>query len=368
MQLNAAGHAASQVLKERCEAIAQRVASLYFEAHPLLAPRWKGDRQEFTEDNRRHLVHLGEALFWGRPALFTEYAAWAASLLAGLNIPGEALALNLELLRTAVALELEGAGGSLASQYLDAARAKIEGATPELSSYIRGSEPLDVLARDYLAALLRGERHTAGAGGRSSGQTEESSSYANRLILGAVESGTSIKDIYLLVFQRAQYELGRLWHSNRIGVGQEHYCTSCTQLIMSQLFPRILSAERNGRRVVVTCVSGELHQLGARMLADFLEMAGWDTFFLGADTPISGTLQQVAERAPHVLAISASMPFHVQAVADLIAATRAAGSPPRILVGGAPFNSLPGLWKDVGADGCARDAAEAIAVVGAWSA
>ena len=34
MQLNAAGHAASQVLKERCEAIAQRVASLYFEAHP----------------------------------------------------------------------------------------------------------------------------------------------------------------------------------------------------------------------------------------------------------------------------------------------------------------------------------------------
>jgi methanogenic corrinoid protein MtbC1 len=103
------------------------------------------------------------------------------------------------------------------------------------------------------------------------------------------------------------------------------------------------------------------------MLADFLEMAGWDTFFLGADTPIAGTLQQVAERAPDVLAISASMPLHVQAVADLIAATRAAGNPPRIVVGGAPFNSLPGLWKDVGADGCARDAAEAIAVVGAWT-
>ena len=65
MQLNAAGHAASQVLKERFEAIAQRVTSLYFEAHPLLAPRWKGDRQEFTEDNRRHLAHLGEALFGG---------------------------------------------------------------------------------------------------------------------------------------------------------------------------------------------------------------------------------------------------------------------------------------------------------------
>src|SRR5436190_350726 len=154
MQLNAAGQAASQVLKERCEAIAQRVTSLYFEAYSHRAG--KGTRQEFTEGNRRHLAHLGEALFWGRPALFTEYATWAASLLVGLNIPGEALALNLELLRTALALELEGAGGSLAYQYLDAARAKIEGATPELSSYIGGSEPLDLLARDYLAALLRG--------------------------------------------------------------------------------------------------------------------------------------------------------------------------------------------------------------------
>jgi len=78
-------------------------------------------------------------------------------------------------------------------------------------------------------------------------------------------------------------------------------------------------------------------------------------------------LQQVAERAPHVLAISATMSFHAQGVAELIAATRAAGNPPRILVGGPPFNSLPGLWKDVGADGYAPDAAGAVAVAAEWS-
>ena len=206
------------------------------------------------------------------------------------------------------------------------------------------------LARDYLAALLRGERHTA-----------------SRLILAAVEGGTSIQDIYLFVFQRVQYELGRLWQANQIGVAQEHYCTACTQMIMSQLYPRIFSTERNGRRLVSTCVGGDLHEIGVRMVADFFEMEGWDTFYLGANTPISGTLQQVAERTPHVLAISATMAFHVQAVADLIAATRAVDNPPRILVGGAPFNSLAGLWKDVGADGYARDAAEAVAVAGSWN-
>jgi methanogenic corrinoid protein MtbC1 len=347
--LNSEGLAASRILKERREAIAERVTRLYFEAHPQLEQRWKGARQKCTEDNRYHLDYLCEALSFGQPALFTEYAVWAAALLPRLNIPGEALAFNLNLLRTALASELDGAGGELASQYLDAALAKIGDCAPVRPSLIEGTGPLDVLAREYLAALLRGERHTAGG-----------------LILAAADSGTSVQNIYLSVFQRVQREVGRLWQSNQIGIAQEHYCTACTQSIMSQLYPRIFSTEKNGRRLVAASVGGDLHEIGARMVADFFEMDGWDTFFLGANTPISGTLQQVAERAPHVLAISATMSFHVQAVADLIAATRAAGNSPRILVGGAPFNTLPGLWKDVGADGCAPDAAGAITVAGEW--
>ncbi|MDP8980728.1 MAG: cobalamin-dependent protein [Acidobacteriota bacterium] len=349
MRLNSAGLAASCILKERRDAIAGRVTSLYFETHPELERRWKGARQKCTEDNRYHLDYLCEALSFGRSALFTEYAAWAAALLAGLNIPGEALVFNLELLRTTITSELDDAGGALAAQYLDAALAKLEGPVPALAGGLEGTGRLDVLARDYLAALLRGEQHTA-----------------SRLIMAAVDGGTSIQDIYLLIFERVQHEVGRLWQANRMGVAQEHYCTACTQVIMSQLSPRIFSSEKNGHRLVVTCVGGDLHELGARMVADFFEMEGWDSYFLGANTPIAGTLQQVAERAPHVLAISATLSFHIQAVADLIAATRAAGSRTRILVGGAPFNSLTGLWKDVGADGFAPDAADAVALAQAW--
>lgn len=351
MRLNAEGLAASRLLKERRQAIAERVTGLCFEARPQLEPRWKEARKKCIEDNRYHLDYLSEALAFGQPALFTEYAVWAASLLANLNIPSEALAFNLELLRSALASELEGAGGARATQYLDAALTKIASDVPEPPGHLVGTGPLDVLARDYLATLLRGERHAG-----------------DRLILAAADGGTSIQDIYLLVFQRVLREVGRLWQSNHIGVAQEHYCTACIQSIMSQLYPRVFSAERRGRRLVAACVGGDLHEIGGRMVADFFEMEGWDTFFLGANTPLSGTLQQVAERVPQVLAISATMTFHLQAVADLIAAARGASrNRPRILVGGAPFNSVPDLWEDVGADGYARDAAEAIAVAGRWS-
>ena len=355
MPVTAESVAVSEVLRERRDGIAERVTSLYFEAHPQLEQRWKDARRKCTEDNRLHLDYLCEALSFGQPALFTEYAVWVAVLLGRLKIPGEALEFNLELLRTTLASELGTAGSRITSEYLDSALAKIGsntkigGALPEPPSHIEGNGPCDVLARNYLAALLQGDRHTA-----------------SRLVLAAADSGTPVKAIYLLVFQRVQHEIGRLWQANRIGVAQEHYCSACTQSIMAQFYPRIFSANKNGRRLVATCVAGDLHEIGPRMVADFFELEGWDTFFLGANTPIAGTLQQLVERQPHVLAISATMPLHIHAVAALIAAVRATGKPPRILVGGAPFNSLSNLWRDVGADGCARDADEAIALANSW--
>lgn len=342
---------ASRILEERRDAIADRVTHLYFEARPQLEARWKGARQRCTEDNRHHIDYLCEALSFGRPNLFSDYAAWTATLLARLNIPGEALAFNFELLQTTLAAELEGADRALAVQYVAEAIAKIKVTPPDVPSCVEGGGALDALSREYLDTLLKGQRHAAG-----------------NLILAAIDAGTSIKDIYLFVFQRALREVGRLWQSNRIGVAQEHYCTACTQAIMSQLYPRIFSGERNGHRLVATCVGGDLHEIGVRMVTDFFEIEGWDTYYLGANTPITGTLQQVAERAPHVLAISATMPTHLKAVAELIAATREAGNPPWILVGGAPFNSHQDLWKDVGADGYACDAAAALSTVAGWIA
>jgi methanogenic corrinoid protein MtbC1 len=202
------------------------------------------------------------------------------------------------------------------------------------------------LARTYLDALLQGERRTA-----------------SRLILDAVERGISIRDIYLHVFQPAQREVGRLWQLNRVSVAQEHYCTAATQLIMSQLYPRIFSGERCGRTLIATCVGGELHEIGVRMVADFFEMEGWDTYYLGANTPAEAILQTLDKQRADVLAISATMTFHVTIVAELIARVRqrtGASTTPYILVGGYPFLVAPNLWREIDADGSARDAQDAV--------
>ena len=98
------------------------------------------------------------------------------------------------------------------------------------------------------------------------------------------------------------------------------------------------------------------------MVADFFEMAGWDTYYLGANVPLEGIIDSVTERGANVLAISATMSYHVSAVADVIRAVRQSSGHRaiRILVGGYPFRVDPELWRSVGADGFAVDAPEAV--------
>lgn len=66
---------------------------------------------------------------------------------------------------------------------------------------------------------------------------------------------------------------------------------------MSGLYPHVFSIEPDGRRAVMACAADELHELGARMVADFLQLDGWDVSFLSASVPISSIVTE-AEQTP----------------------------------------------------------------------
>ena len=51
--------------------------------------------------------------------------------------------------------------------------------------------------------------------------------------------------------------------------------------VIATLYDRIVQPHGHGRRMLMACVGREIHQLGARMVADFAEMEGWDVIFLG---------------------------------------------------------------------------------------
>lgn len=338
----------SNKLNEQREQIAAKITQRHYELHPELIERYGAiGRKRCTEDANFHLAYLSEAIESESAKLFDDYIAWAKVMLAGRGIPAEDLANNLSIIRDLLVEELPLELQNLPVTYINGTLTQLLVQPDKLPSYLGSDKPLSELAEKFIYALLRGERQVA-----------------SKLILAAVEAGISIKKIYLNVFQRSQYEIGRLWQMNQISVAEEHYCTAATQSIMSQLYPYVFAGERNGLTMVSTCVAGDLHEIGVRMVSDFFEMGGWDTFYLGANTPTLSILKILGDRQADLLAISATISFHVRSVADLIKMVRSHSEfeHVKIMVGGYPFNIDKSLWQKIDADGCAHNADDAIEI------
>jgi methanogenic corrinoid protein MtbC1 len=188
-----------------------------------------------------------------------------------------------------------------------------------------------VLTQRYLAAQLAGDRREA----------------LRLLVDEGLLRGVPLQDIHLKVIQSAQYEIGRLWQENRISVAQEHLATAISQLALSHLYRHLPRDPSNGKVVMLACVEGELHEVGARVASDFLEMAGFDVRFLGANVPTSHLVRMVREQTPDLLALSVTMTYHLPALRTALEQVRAAAPKLPIAVGGLAFTWAPGLEKDL---------------------
>ncbi|MFW6237267.1 MAG: cobalamin B12-binding domain-containing protein, partial [Desulfosudaceae bacterium] len=152
--------------------------------------------------------------------------------------------------------------------------------------------------RRYLAALLAGDRAGCAALSRE-----------------LLETGLAPEDLYTDLFQRSLYEVGELWEQNRVSVAVEHLATAVTESLLAAVYPHILGGETERRRkAVISCSVNEYHQVGARMVADIMETRGWDTWFLGANTPTADLLRMLQEKVPDMLGLSVSIYFNMAAL------------------------------------------------------
>lgn len=329
--------------------LALEVLERHYSRRPDLERRYGTRGRELClQDIRYHLSYLSEALSSRSPQLFTDYVEWAAVLLRSQGTPQEDLEENLGIIHEVLKERLPH-GEEILCEYLDPAVESVSRPTPLPESSLREEGTLRPLAEEYLEILLKGERDRA-----------------MDLIVGRVEEGTSIEEIYLGVFQPCLHEVGRLWQINEITVAQEHFFTASTQLIMSRLYPYMFRGPREGPSALATTVSGELHEIGVRMVTDLLEMRGWDTYFLGSNTPVNGLIESIRSFDIDVLLLSATISYHVGEVRRVIDEVRRSKGceNTRIMVGGRPFNVDHDLWAKVGADAYALDGRQAIQVAG----
>lgn len=176
--------------------------------------------------------------------------------------------------------------------------------------------------RRYLSSLLAGDRLAC-----------------RSIALSLLDQNIPLLTLYTDLFQRSMYEVGDRWERNLISVVTEHIATSITENVIAMAYPRLFAHPKTGKSALVSCVADEYHQIGGRMVADYFEMQGWDSYFAGANQPLVDLLRFVRERQPDVVALSAAICMNLPTLVEAVEAILACSAKPRIIVGGQAFRS-----------------------------
>ena len=120
--------------------------------------------------------------------------------------------------------------------------------------------------------------------------------------------------------------------------------------------------DQKGTRFLIGTVKGDLHDIGKNIVAIMLKGVGFEMKDLGISIDADDFVKAIIDYKPNILGLSALLTTTMPQMKKVIEAVTEAGlrEKVKIIVGGAPVNQK--FAKDIGADGYAEDAGEAVSV------
>lgn len=298
-----------------------------------------GRFDDLSADARMRLRYLIEAVALECPGLYADFLVWQRGTHAARGLEPRILASALVGQRRVLNQGLPRTAFQTLEPYLAAGEASLAATPAEPVRALEG--PHGARVAELLEGAMTGRRAEFLALARRQVEVVGEETFVEELLVGLLE------------------ELGRMWQHGEIHVGEEHLVSRLVEDTLAQLATWTPRAPLLGRRVLIATPSGDLHELGARMVAARFERRGWEVFQLGANVPSADLARSIQELAPEVVLLSVSQGLFVRSAAEAIAAVRAARPEVYVLVGGAPFRGRPELARAIGADAMTVRASEA---------
>lgn len=168
---------------------------------------------------------------------------------------------------------------------------------------------------------------------------------------------TDIKGLYEGYLKEALNRMTCEPEEKDLCIWREHEATAIVRTVIECAYPYVIR-ERDMRRspklgkAVVLCPEGENHEIGARMIADYLTIIGYEAIFVGSNTPKGQILKAVQILSLDLIALSVTNYYNLVAAKKMIDIIRKqADKPNRIIVGGQAFINNPELFAEINADG-----------------
>ena len=182
--------------------------------------------------------------------------------------------------------------------------------------------------------------------------------------LALVEQGVPAAEVLDRGLIAAMDAIGRQFTSGEAFIPEVLLSARAMNKAVDALGPHLArSGEQQRGRVLIGTVAGDMHDIGKNMVVTMLKGVGFAVRDLGINVARETFVREVAEFRPDVLGLSALLTTTMVEMREVIAALDAHGLRGRckVMVGGAPVSE--GFAHEIGADGWAGDAVEAIATV-----
>jgi corrinoid protein of di/trimethylamine methyltransferase len=200
-------------------------------------------------------------------------------------------------------------------------------------------------------AVIEGEEYDATIATRSAVEANiDALEILNEgLMTGAEEVGKR--------FERGEYFLPELMLAGRA-------LKASMEVVKPALLKKYEGTEKKVKAKVITAtVQTDIHDIGKNIVSSMLTAAGYEVTDMGVDVPVKSIIDKAEEIGAQVICLSALLTTSMPFMKDVIEILKARGIREKyiVLVGGASVNET---WsKHIGADGTARNAADAVKVV-----
>ena len=178
-----------------------------------------------------------------------------------------------------------------------------------------------------------------------------------------LESGDNPQDIIAQGLQAGMAAVGEKFSSGEYFLPDMLMAARAMKAALEVLQPAL---EQTGiptiGKVVIGTVEGDMHDIGKNVVATFLSGNGFEVFDLGLNVPVQKFIDEVKEKKPEILGMSALLTTTMPVMGNVIKSLEEAGlrSGLKVVVGGAPVTQ--DYANHIGADGYAHDGGQAVPV------
>ena len=185
----------------------------------------------------------------------------------------------------------------------------------------------------------------------------------DRLVGDLLDQGVTADRILHQGLLAAMEVIGQRFKTGQVFIPEVLLSARAMNRATEILEPHLAVGERRGTgRLLIGTVKGDLHDIGKNLVAAMLKGVGFEIRDLGINIPAEEFVKAVKEFQPDLLGLSALLTTTMPQMIAVLDSLTEAGlrDKVKVMIGGAPVNQK--FAADIGADGYAADAGQAVSL------